>query len=57
MENWFRQAKVTEVDYELTGAYAGEKMARNGNRPVEIFIARACLPIAYKNNRPKRVAK
>ena len=57
MENWFRQAKVTEVDYELTGAYAGEKMARNGNRPVEIFIARASLPIASKNNRPKRAPK
>ena len=57
MENWFRQAKVIEVDYELTGAYAGEKMARNGNRPVEIFIARASLPIASKNNRPKRAPK
>lgn len=57
IENWFRQARVTDVDYELTGAYAGEKMARNGNRPVEIFIARAALPIASRNSRPKRVAK
>jgi len=57
IENWFRQAGVTEVGYELTGAYAGEKMARNGNRPVEIFIARASLPIGSKNSRSKRVAK
>jgi len=57
MEGWFRQAKVTNIDYELTGAYAGEKMARNGNRPVEIFIARASLPIASKNNRPQGMAK
>jgi hypothetical protein len=32
------------VDYDLTGSFAGEKMARNGNRPVEIFVARASLP-------------
>ena len=57
IEGWFRQANVTEIDYELTGAYAGEKMARNGNRPVEIFIARASLPIASKNNRSKGMAK
>ena len=41
IEEWFRDARVTEITYELTGAYAGEKMARNGNRPVEIFVARA----------------
>ena len=35
------RCRVTEITYELTGAYAGEKMARNGNRPVEIFVARA----------------
>lgn len=44
VEGWFRKAGVTEIDYELTGSYAGEKMARNGNRPVEIFVARASLP-------------
>jgi ubiquinone/menaquinone biosynthesis C-methylase UbiE/DNA-binding transcriptional ArsR family regulator len=44
IEAWFRQAGVTRVDYELTGAFAGEKMARNGNRPVEIFVARAAVP-------------
>jgi hypothetical protein len=39
---------VTDFKYELTGAYAGEKLARNGNRPAEIFIGRACLPILAK---------
>ena len=57
IQSWFREAGVTEVGYELTGAYAGEKMARNGNQPVEIFIARASLPIGSKNNRSKRVTK
>jgi hypothetical protein len=44
VEQWLRAAGAATVDYELTGSYAGEKMARNGNRPVEIFVARACLP-------------
>jgi ubiquinone/menaquinone biosynthesis C-methylase UbiE/DNA-binding transcriptional ArsR family regulator len=44
VEQWLRAAGAETVDYELTGSYAGEKMARNGNRPVEIFVARACLP-------------
>jgi SAM-dependent methyltransferase len=44
IDEWFRDAGVTEITYELTGTYAGEKMARNGNRPVEIFVARAHLP-------------
>jgi ArsR family transcriptional regulator len=44
VEKWFRAAGVKTIDYDLTGSYAGEKMARNGNRPVEIFVARACLP-------------
>ena len=44
IEKWFHQAGVRSVDYDLTGSYAGEKMARNGNRPVEIFVARARLP-------------
>jgi hypothetical protein len=44
IEKWFRGAGVQSVDYDLTGSFAGEKMARNGNRPVEIFVARATLP-------------
>lgn len=44
VEQWLRAAGAATVDYELTGSYAGEKMARNGNKPVEIFVARACLP-------------
>ena len=57
MQRWFRQAGVGDIGYELTGAYAGEKMARNGNQPVEIFIARGSLPINSKNRRSKRVVK
>jgi ubiquinone/menaquinone biosynthesis C-methylase UbiE/DNA-binding transcriptional ArsR family regulator len=44
IERWFHEAGAESVDYDLTGSYAGEKMARNGNRPVEIFVARARLP-------------
>ncbi len=51
IENWFRAAGVSELDYELTGTYAGEKLARNGNRPVEIFVVRAEIP--SKNMRRK----
>jgi ubiquinone/menaquinone biosynthesis C-methylase UbiE len=54
VRNWFREAGVAAVDYELTGTFAGEKMARNGNRPVEIFIARASLPMLSKRGRSKR---
>jgi len=46
IERWFQEAGAESVDYDLTGSYAGEKMARNGNRPVEIFVARAHLPNA-----------
>jgi hypothetical protein len=44
LEQWFHDAGTKNVDYDLTGSFAGEKMARNGNRPVEIFVARAGLP-------------
>jgi len=44
MERWFRDAGIADLDYDLTGSFAGEKMARNGNRPVEIFVARASMP-------------
>lgn len=43
VEGWLRRAGVIELDYQLTGSYAGEKMARDGNRPVEIFVARGSL--------------
>ena len=53
IESWFRAAGADSIDYDLTGSYAGEKLARNGNRPVEIFVARASLPwkrdLAAKN--------
>lgn len=54
IEEWFRDARVTEITYELTGAYAGEKMARNGNRPVEIFVARAHLPVSKGAQRTRK---
>jgi ubiquinone/menaquinone biosynthesis C-methylase UbiE/DNA-binding transcriptional ArsR family regulator len=44
IERWFRAARAAQVEFELTGSYAGEKMNRNGKRPVEIFVARASLP-------------
>jgi len=53
IEEWFRDAGTTEVSYELTGAYAGEKMARNGNQPVEIFVVRAGIPRSEKGMKAK----
>jgi ubiquinone/menaquinone biosynthesis C-methylase UbiE len=44
VEGWFLAAGAMLADYDLTGSYAGAKLARNGNRPVEIFVARATLP-------------
>ena len=46
VQQWFRDAGIGDLDYDLTGSFAGEKIARNGNRPVEIFVARACVPAA-----------
>src|SRR5687768_15648038 len=54
IEKWFHNAGAESVDYDLTGSFAGEKMARNGNRPVEIFVARATLPL--RNTRKKKKA-
>ena len=45
IEKWFHDGGAEWVDYDLTGSFAGEKLARNGNRPVEIFVARASLPM------------
>jgi len=44
VERWFRAGGATGVEYELTGAYAGGKIDKNGKHPVEIFVARAFLP-------------
>jgi SAM-dependent methyltransferase len=54
VEEWFRDAGIAEITYELTGTYAGEKWARNGNRPVEIFVARAILPTSDKGQRTRK---
>jgi ubiquinone/menaquinone biosynthesis C-methylase UbiE len=53
IERWFRAAGADAFDYHLTGSFAGERLARNGNRPVEIFVTRASLP-AKKTRRRKR---
>ena len=45
IEKWLNGAGAGSLDYDLTGSFAGEKLARNGNRPVEIFVARASLPM------------
>lgn len=49
IEKWFLDAGAASVDYDLTGSFAGEKMARNGNRPVEIFVARAFVVKPRRN--------
>ena len=54
MERWFRDAGITNLDYDLTGSFAGEKMARNGNRPVEIFVARVALPVQSQSKRTRK---
>jgi ubiquinone/menaquinone biosynthesis C-methylase UbiE len=55
IEAWFRAAGAPSPDYDLTGSFAGEKIARNGNRPVEIFVARAVLPIKTASNRNRKI--
>src|SRR5919108_3431311 len=54
IDTWFRKAGATDVHYELTGSYAGAKMARNGNRPVEIFVARAFAGASNSRNRSRK---
>jgi ArsR family transcriptional regulator len=53
INRWFREGGAASVDYDLTGSFAGEKIARNGNRPVEIFVARASLAAATKRKMTK----
>jgi SAM-dependent methyltransferase len=55
IEGWFRAAGAPSLDYDLTGSFAGEKIARNGNRPVEIFVARAVLPIKTASSRNRKI--
>jgi ubiquinone/menaquinone biosynthesis C-methylase UbiE len=57
VEKWFRDAGAQAVQYDRTGSFAGERLARNGNRPVEIFVARATLAAVTKkrkSNSPRR---
>jgi ubiquinone/menaquinone biosynthesis C-methylase UbiE/DNA-binding MarR family transcriptional regulator len=57
IESWFEEIGATEVHYELTGAFAGGKMARNGNRPVEIFVTRAIVPAGRRRQRIKKASR
>ena len=54
IEAWFRTAGVRQVAYEPTGTFAGAKLARNGNRPVEIFVASAVIPATATKDGVKR---
>lgn len=53
VEKWLRAGGATRVEYELTGAYAGGKLNRNGKRPVEVFVARAFLSSGRRARRSK----
>ncbi|MGH7766227.1 MAG: ArsR/SmtB family transcription factor [Candidatus Binatia bacterium] len=44
IERWFRSTGCAQIEFELTGSYAGGKSNRNGKRAVEIFVARAIVP-------------
>jgi ArsR family transcriptional regulator len=54
IEEWFRSAGCRQVEFDLTGSYAGEKPNRNGKRAVEIFVARAIVPKESKRAKVKR---
>jgi SAM-dependent methyltransferase len=41
---WLRDAGACEIEYELTGSFAGGQSDKNGKAPVEIFVARAVIP-------------
>jgi ArsR family transcriptional regulator len=55
IEQWLMAGGAKAAEYELTGSYAGEKMARNGNRPVEIFVARAGVAPKANNHPGKAI--
>lgn len=49
IEKWLRAAGAAEVEFELTGSYAGAKAKKNGKSPVEIFVARAIVGESKKS--------
>jgi SAM-dependent methyltransferase len=55
IESWFRKAGLRQVEYEPTGTFAGAKLARNGNHPVEIFVASADIPATARKPTVKKV--
>lgn len=44
IEEWFRAGDCAQIEFELTGRFAGGRVSRNGKRPVEIFVARGIMP-------------
>jgi len=50
IEAWFRKAGVRQVEYKPTGTFAGAKLARNGNHPVEIFVASGVIPATARQS-------
>lgn len=54
VEKWLRGGGAIQIEYELTGAYAGKKLNRNGKRPVEIFVARGYLAKGRSTPRPAK---
>ena len=54
---WLRGAGADAVEYQGTGSFAAEKIARNGKRSVEIFVARAAIPLAQKKRKGSKTAR
>jgi ArsR family transcriptional regulator len=44
IERWLGDVGAREIEYGLTGSYAGGQPEKNGKHPVEIFVARAVIP-------------
>ncbi|HWP56256.1 MAG TPA: metalloregulator ArsR/SmtB family transcription factor [Candidatus Acidoferrales bacterium] len=43
VEKWLRAGGAKDVEYELSGRYAGHRAAKNGKGRVELFVARGRL--------------
>lgn len=54
---WLRQTGANNIEYEGTGSFAAEKIARNGKRSVEIFVARAVIPLAKTRSKGKTITR
>ncbi len=54
IERWVRAGGAEDLEYELTGSYAGEKMEKNGKQRVELFVARGRLPEDNPHSQSKK---